>query len=312
MREIIISPGEAGGRFDRYLGKYLRQASRSFLYKMLRKKNITLNGAKADGSEILQSGDHIKLFFSDETLEKFTAGADKASGIPRIDLDIIYEDDDVIFINKPAGMLSQKARPEDISLCEYLAAYLADRRGDDPDGRKVFSPGVCNRLDRNTSGLITAGKTLRGLQSLSEAFRERKADKYYLAIVRGELSQNTGFDGYLTKDAASNTVSLGADGSSGGEHVSTEIYPLYTKGGYSLVRVKLLTGKTHQIRATMQYLGYPIVGDKKYGAADLSLARRQLLHSYELVFKDTGERFIAAPPKDFTDTAALLGLSMGE
>ena len=183
MQEIKISGREAGQRLDKFLGKYLREAGSGFLHKMLRKKNITLNGKKADGSERLSEGDCLRLFLAEETIRKFQG--ENSVRRTKTELDFVYEDAQVLFVNKPAGMLSQKAAPEDISLCEHLISYLLQSGQITEEELTRFRPGVCNRLDRNTSGLVAAGKTLTGLQALSELFRSRRLEKYYLALVQG-------------------------------------------------------------------------------------------------------------------------------
>ena len=167
MKQIIVKEGDSGQRLDKYLGKYLKEAPKSFLYKMMRKKNITLNGKKAQGNEILKAMDEIRLFLAPETIEKFQG--EEKKGVYR-KLDIPYEDDQVLFVNKSAGILSQKASREDISLVEYITGYLQNKEGAEAEMGGGFRPGVCNRLDRNTSGLVAAGKTVKGLQSLSECF----------------------------------------------------------------------------------------------------------------------------------------------
>ena len=143
----------------KYLSKYMEEAPKSFFYKMLRKKNIKLNDKKATGSEMLQTGDKVTVYFSDETFEKFR-GETKKVIYPVIDLDIVYEDEDVLIVNKPAGMLSQKAKPQDVTLVEYILGYLQKKGEWSP--KDSLKPGICNRLDRNTSGLVIAGKSLRG------------------------------------------------------------------------------------------------------------------------------------------------------
>ena len=163
MKELTIGKNEKGQRLDKFLQKYLKEASKGFLYKMLRKKNITLNGKKAQGNEMLEEGDLVKLFLSDETVAKFQ-GKREAVRYPVTDLDIIYEDEDVVLINKKAGMLSQKAAPQDVSLVEYFLGYLQEKGEWDPN--QSFTPGICNRLDRNTSGMVVAGKSLQGLQKM--------------------------------------------------------------------------------------------------------------------------------------------------
>ena len=183
------------------------------LYKMLRKKNITLNNSKATGDEKLKCGDIIKIFFSDETFEKFSADNNRTVNDDYYNriyrpLDIIYENSDVIFINKPSGMLSQKAKPEDVSLVEYLIAHLIHKGELNAGDLASFKPGICNRLDRNTSGIVAAGKTTKGLQQLSEAFKQRTLGKYYLCIVKGNVDKCALIKGYLYKDNKTNKVTI--------------------------------------------------------------------------------------------------------
>ncbi|MBQ4424848.1 MAG: RluA family pseudouridine synthase [Lachnospiraceae bacterium] len=296
MKKCTVGPLDEGQRLDKFLTRYLKEAEKGFLYRMLRKKNITLNGKKAEGSERLKSGDEICFFFSDETFEKFRGKeepADKAAAAVPGDpsrVSVVYEDDQLIFMNKPAGMLSQKARPEDISLCEHLAAYLKAQGGASSAG---FSPGVANRLDRNTSGLVLAGKTLPGQQLLAQLFQERGLEKYYLCIVKGRLEEPLHSRRYWKKDAETNTVQILTEPQPDTQPVELMIAPeKKLKDGFSLLRVRLITGKSHQIRAQLAALGLPVLGDGKYGEADLNRAfaekynhplRHQLLHAYEIV-----------------------------
>ena len=205
MKTFIIKENEAGQRFDKYLKKLLKEAPSSFVYKMLRKKNIVLNGKKADGSEKLNARDEVKLFLADETYDKF-AGAEVKESFPTTALDIVYEDEDILIINKPAGMLSQKAQPSDISANEYIIGYLLQSRALKETDLRTFRPSVCNRLDRNTSGLLTAGKTLKGLQDLSETLKKRTVKKYYLCLVAGCIRAPQHLKGYLMKDERQNRV----------------------------------------------------------------------------------------------------------
>ena len=205
MKTFIIKENEAGQRFDKYLKKLLKEAPSSFVYKMLRKKNIVLNGKKADGSEKLNARDEVKLFLADETYDKF-AGAEVKESFPTTALDIVYEDEDILIINKPAGMLSQKAQPSDISANEYIIGYLLQSRALKETDLRTFRPSVCNRLDRNTSGLLTAGKTLKGLQDLSETLKKRTVKKYYLCLVAGCITAPQHLKGYLVKDERQNRV----------------------------------------------------------------------------------------------------------
>ena len=177
----------------------MEEAPKSFFYKMLRKKNIVLNQKKADGSEKLKTGDTIRLYLAEETIEKFRKTPEKPAAGKQVKypkLDIVYEDEKVIFLNKPAGVLSQKAKETDVSLTEALGVYLSEKNAGE---ETMFRAGLCNRLDRNTSGLILAGKTVAATQQLSELIAERAVGKYYLTVVKGTVTETERIRGYLTK-----------------------------------------------------------------------------------------------------------------
>lgn len=293
VRQIEINANQSGQRFDKFLQKYMREATKSFIYKMLRKKNITLNGKKAQGNEKLEPGDKVVLFFSEETLEKFCGDSPENKGKRQADFPIIYEDDQILLINKPAGLLSQKAKPEDVSLVELVQQYVGCEPG--------FSPGICNRLDRNTSGIVVAGKTLPALQKMSELFRTREAEKYYLTIVKGAMTEKKEVDGYLLKDAKTNKVTVYREEKKGSSYIRTGYEPLVTTREMTLLRVHLMTGKPHQIRSHLSSLGHPVLGDAKYGGAHPQI-KYQLLHAYELHFPKLGKPFEKISGKCFTAT----------
>lgn len=309
MREFQINSNEAGQRFDKYLKKLLAEAPNSFIYKMLRKKNITLNGKKSDGTEKLAKGDTVKLFLSDETFDKF-AGAQNAAAsyehLKELDtLPVIYEDEDVLIVNKPSGMLSQKAKPTDVSANELIISYLIGKGELTEEMMRTFKPSVCNRLDRNTSGLLVAGKTLKGLQEMSQALKERTVLKYYRCIVKGEVRERSYIKAWLAKDERTNKVTICAnqpqiDTENAFLPIETEYVPLQVKRGYSELEVHLITGRSHQIRAHLASIGHPIVGDSKYGDKKVNERFRkelqidsQLLHAYRMVFADGRE--VTAP-----------------
>ncbi len=308
MKEIVINENEAGQRLDKFLGKLLKEAPASFYYKMLRKKNIVLNGKKATGNEKLTAGDSVKLFLSDETFEKFAGKRqtnDLAASVPNIALEIVYEDHDVLAINKPAGMLSQKAKKEDISANEYILQYLLESGTITRASLHTFKPSVCNRLDRNTSGILVAGKTLNGLQQMSKAFRERSMEKYYLAIVAGHISKPRRIEGFLKKDEKNNQVTILSEPSNDAKPIITEYRPLKLVGQVTLLEVHLITGRSHQIRAHLASIGHPVIGDTKYGNPRLNReflknagVTHQLLHAYRLFLAD-GTKIQADAPKEF-------------
>ena len=317
MRIVAIGEKEAGQRLDKFLGKYLNLAGKNFLYKMMRKKNITLNGRKCDGSERLEAGDEIRLFLADETIEKFSQV--KVQKVDKKTLDIVYEDDHILLVNKPAGMLSQKARDTDVSLVEYLIDYLLDSGQITREGLQTFRPSVCNRLDRNTSGLVAAGKSLAGLQGLSAVLQDRSLHKYYLCGVWGRVQEQKRIEGILIKDERTNQVTIlseqaargkgkGKKGENGqaGSRICTEYEPIDYRDGYTLLKVTLITGKTHQIRAHLASVGYPIVGDYKYGDFRVNEEARkkykvtsQMLHSFRMTFPEMSEPLAYLSEKSF-------------
>ena len=315
MKEIRIGENESGQRLDKFLLKYMSLAPKSFIYKMLRKKNITLNGKKAQGNEQLRQGDAVKLFLSDDTIGKFSET--RTAGYAETELDILYEDKHTIFINKPAGMLSQKAAAEDVSLVEHLIAYLLKTGQISEEALATFRPSVCNRLDRNTSGIVAAGKSLAALQQLSAMFRERSLKKYYLCLVHGRVTEARRISGFLSKDERTNRVRVQRAGERRSPQkeearIETEYRPLRSGDGVTLLEVHLITGKTHQIRAHLAAEGHPIIGDYKYGMRSVNDSFKrayglstQLLHSCRLCFPEcTGAlselsgREITAPVPD--------------
>lgn len=296
MREIVIGKNESGQRLDKYLQKYLKEASKSFIYKMLRKKNIKLNGRRAEGKEILLPGDEVTIFFSEDTLRKF-CGETKVISYPVTDLSIVYEDDNVVLLNKPAGMLSQKAKNDDTTLVEYLLGYLQHSGQWQPGG--AFTPGICNRLDRNTSGLVIAGKSLPGVQKMSQLLKERTLDKYYFTIVEGRMTEPAVIRGYLSKEEVINRVTVFAEDGPGRSYIETAYEPVQNNGKYTLLRVKLVTGKTHQIRAHLAGMGHPLMCDVKYGGKRLEGQRSFFLHAGEVHFPDLEEEFAGLSGKVF-------------
>ena len=325
MRELIFQE-DAGQRLDKYLQKYLNLAPKSFLYKMLRKKNIVLNGKKAEGSEKLKNGDVIRLYLSEETLEKFHESR-KADQYPRWPgLEIVYEDRQLLLVNKPAGMLSQKADPKDVSLNEYLVGYLLESGQVTPESLAGFTPGVCNRLDRNTSGLVIGAKTLVAAQEMGRLLKERRAGKYYLALVKGQVTRKERIRGWLAKDEAKNQARISREPLENGAPIETAYEPLAAKKDMTLLKVELVTGKTHQIRSHLAGIGHPLAGDRKYGDAAFNRYFRetyglnsQFLHSWQIEFpvmepplEGVSQKTVTAkPPKLFQKILQAEKLSVG-
>ncbi|MCR5609661.1 MAG: RluA family pseudouridine synthase [Lachnospiraceae bacterium] len=295
MKEIIVGKNEAGQRVDKLLFKYLNSAPKSFVYKMLRKKNIVLNDKKSEGNEILKLNDNIKIYLSDETYDKFSGNACEVKVNKSLEpiADVIFENEDILFFNKPAGVLSQKAEKDDYSLNEYLIEYMLNNGSISENELKSFKPSICNRLDRNTSGLVCCGKTLKGTQFLTRCIRERDVHKFYITIVKGIIKKSLTIDGYLIKDSKTNKVSITKDKRDNADRIITKIIPVTDNGRYSVVRIELVTGKTHQIRAHLSSIGNPIIGDVKYGDKEVNQYVRktyklnnQLLHAYEMIFEE--------------------------
>ncbi len=317
MQEIIIKENDAGQRLDKMLAKYMNLAPKSFFYKMLRKKNITLNQKKAEGSEKLSVGDTVQLFLSEETIANFTEK--KQIPIYRETLPILYEDAHIILINKPSGMLSQKAKEGDISAVERLHSHLLANGSFTQEDFKRFSPSICNRLDRNTSGILIAGKSLIGLQTMAELLKSRTIEKYYLCIVAGEVKKAAVIQGYLKKEKEKNLVTVVTNcrqKDTQAVWIETQYQPLAFHNKVSLLQIKLITGRSHQIRAHLASIGHPVIGDIKYGDPKINFiyqkkyaVQSQLLHAYRLKMpKLSGElaylsekEFIAPYPKEFAD-----------
>ena len=306
MKLITVHKQEEGQRLVKLLGAYLKEAPNSFFYKMLRKKNITLNGKKADGTEKLKCGDEIRLFLSDETYEKFAGKVQPKEKFPMVKLNIVYEDSNVIFINKPAGMLSQKSVPSDVSLNEYLLGYLEKSGQWKQEESKAFRPSVCNRLDRNTSGMVICGKSMAGLQQMAALLKDRSLHKYYLCLVKGVMTESQHLEGYLLKDENSNQVKIFQKETEWAAHIITEYEPLYTEGETTLLKVTLVTGKSHQIRAHLSSIGHPIIGDPKYGDRKVNAffrethgIKNQMLHAWKLTFPELAEPLDNLSEKSF-------------
>ena len=388
MREINVSTNEAGQRLDKLLRKYLKNANTSFIYKMLRKKNIVLNDKKAEGKEILNLGDSVKMYFSEDTFATMTGRTGQNSGSaetnraaaasasaqtasagkssaqmhlnrssagkssPQMHLNgssagknsaqmrrgassgnsserrdqrafdveefrkhIVYEDENLLVLNKPAGWLSQSDTSGLPSVNELCLQYLMATGALTEAQLQTFKPGIANRLDRNTSGLILFGKTLPALQALAGLLRDRTMEKYYLAIVCGDIDHAQRIDGYLAKDERTNRVEIRPQPFPDAVEIHTAYEPLKRSADYTVLKVHLITGKTHQIRAHLRAIGHPIIGDPKYGRKDANAYYRshggvksQLLHAWELHFPETldgplrnlaGQTITAEPPKDF-------------
>ena len=310
MQTYQVGANQAGQRLDKFLKKFMPEAGSNFLYKMLRKKNIILNGKKADGSEILNLNDIISFYFSDETYQKFTGQTEASFSYEVYEkafqslkgIKVVFENEAILVLNKPAGILSQKADNSDLSINEWMIGYLLDSHPDFEKDILSFKPSVCNRLDRNTSGLVLCGKSLAGTQYLSRLIHDRKIRKFYHTICIGTIDKPSDLKGFLIKDEKANRVyvSANSNGNPDESYIETTYFPIKQVVSNTLLEVELITGKPHQIRAHLASIGHPIVGDEKYGNHKKNLSfqkkygiRHQLLHACRIEFPadEEAERF---------------------
>ncbi len=308
MKELIIDKNESEQRLDRFLKKYLKEAPNSFIYKMIRKKNIKLNGKRAQIDTILAKGDTVQLYLSDETIEKFRGEDEiiKSTFKPKI----VYEDNNIILMNKPVGILSHSEKKNSYdNMVDSMINYLYLKGEYNPKLEKTFVPAICNRLDRNTSGIIIGAKNSQTLRLINEALRNNYIDRYYKTIVIGEIKEEKIIEGYLTKDGELNKVEVSKKEDEDSKKISTRIKPLITKSEYSLLEIQLLTGRTHQIRAHLAYIGHPIIGDFKYGNRQINEyfkkefgLKNQILHGYKVIFNGLDKPLNYLNQREFTSS----------
>ncbi len=284
MLEIKINQLNENQRLDKYLLKFFNKAPKSFIYKMLRKKNIKLNNQKANGNELIFNKDTIQIYLSDETINNFKE--QKEIKKTSLDFKIIFEDENIILCYKPINLVSQPDKTNKTnSLNDQLIFYL--HKNNQYKNSCDFTPSICNRLDKNTSGIVTFGKNLKSLQSLNNAFKCDLIDKHYLTAVYGNIKNAGSIELYHKKDK--NKAILSKEYIEGSKKIITKYTPLVNKDNKTLLDIKLLTGKTHQIRASLEYIGYPIIGDKKYGDIknkNVFNLSYQFLHCYKIHFKN--------------------------
>ena len=307
VKTLTATENEDGVRVDRLIGKYLDDAPKGFIYKMIRKKNIKVNGKRAKGDQRVREGDTVEIYLSDETLERFKKQKITGSGT----IKIVYEDENILIADKPRGVLSQTGRSKKASINEDIIAYLLEKGEISENSLNTFRPSVVTRLDQNTSGLIMAGKNLNALRELSEMVRDRKIGKYYKCIVEGILTGEKTLEGYHICENGINKVRILDKPLPKASKVICRYKSLERLGANTLLEVELITGKKHQIRAQMAHIGHPVVGDVKYGAK--SFGKGYALYCEKLLFpKMDGElsylserEFMADEPSDFKEMSGI-------
>ncbi len=293
MRELTVGKNDAGQRADKFLLKTLVNMPKSLLYKSIRLKKIKRNGARLSPEAVLCEGDVLRLFISDEFFKEETGAVRLDRVHPRID--VLYEDANVLLINKKPGVsVHEDETQSGDNLLVQMQAYLYRKGEYDPSREHSFAPALCNRIDRNTGGIVIAAKNAEALRLMNEKIRLRELDKYYLCAVHGVPTPSAAtLCAYLAKDEKSKLVTVldrlppSKEKASAFKHIKTRYKTLAVKGDLALLEVELLTGRTHQIRAHMAHIGHPLLGDGKYGCikGDRALGyKHQALYAYRLVF----------------------------
>lgn len=288
MKEFTIGKNDAGQRLDRFLSKAVPLLPASLAQKYIRLKRIKCNGARVARDTRLKDGDVLQLYINDEFFDKprednafLTVAAPK--------LHIVYEDEHILLVDKRPGLA---VHPHDgaeygRTLIDHIQAYLYQKREWRPREENAFTPALCNRIDRNTGGIVIAAKTAEALRVMNQKIKDREMDKRYLAIVEGTPKPQKGsLKGYLFKDAKKNRVFVTDTPQTGSKSCQTNYITLASHKGLSLVECELITGRTHQIRAQFAHAGHPLLGDGKYGKLDKKSGRTyQALYSYKLTFR---------------------------
>ena len=307
MRSYIIQKSEEGQTLEKYIQKLLVSAPISFIYKLFRKKDVKVNGHHEDRKFIISENDEVAIYIKEEQFEEFLK--EKAFKPNNQIKDwIVYEDENVLFINKPRGLLVQKSAPQDESLDQLVVEYLIYKGEYDPNKELAFKPVPAHRLDRNTSGIVAFGKNHQALELLFELFKNHNLiNKHYLALVVGQMEKDKdSINAPLKKDEKTNTVTV-ASLEKGGKTAKTVYKVVKAYKDYSLLDVTLLTGRTHQIRVHLAYVHHPIIGDEKYGdfAANRVFKQKygfnkQFLHAYKIGFGDLPSPLTNLSRKEFT------------
>ena len=299
MKEFTIGKNDAGQRLDRWLAKTLPLLPAPLAQKYIRLKRVKVNGKGSQRDVRLQLGDILQLYINDEFFEQ-PREENAFLGVFKPHLDIVYEDENLMLLNKRPGLLCHADEHEKVNtLITHIQAYLYQKKEWNPRDEHSFTPALCNRIDRNTGGIVIAAKTAEGLRVMNQKIRDRELKKYYLCIVHGTLPRPAGrLEGYILKDEAKKQVTVSSRPRPGAKTAVTLYETLAVRNGLSLVRCQLITGRTHQIRAQFAAAGHPLLGDGKYGSERQNKRygrSYQALYSYRLEFCFTTDAGALAP-----------------
>lgn len=291
MRTIKIGPNDAGQRLDKFIGKALPSIPQSLMYKFIRTKKIKVNRKRAEPQTVLNEGDELSLFIGEDLFPPQDGKHDVSGFIENIvpKLDVLYEDGNILLLNKRPGILVHEDKEGNTNtLSSHLKAYLYRKGEYDPASENSFAPALCNRIDRNTGGIVVAAKNAAALREMNRLIKEGRLSKYYICAVHGIPRPEEGLlRSYLRKDSERNTVDISDRPRDGYLEIRTGYRTLAKRDGNSLLEIRLYTGRTHQIRAQMAHIGHPLLGDGKYGVINCDKKkgyRYQALWSYRVVF----------------------------
>lgn len=303
MRSITVKKNDAGQRLDKFLTKSVKGLPMSLMYKFIRTKKIKVGGKRTDGKYMLSEGDVIDLYIKDEF---FDSPENDKGALTHIEpkIDVVYEDENIILVNKRPGVVVHEDKDaRDNTLIMHIQAYLYKKGEYDPTGELSFAPALCNRIDRNTGGIVVAAKNAAALREMNEKIKNNEISKFYLCAVKGIMPKKSDtLTGYLIKDSATNTVTVYDRKVKDAKNIITKYRVLAEKNGNSLLEVELVTGRTHQIRAHMAHIGHPLLGDGKYGVnrgEKRDGYKYQALYAYRIRF-------------DFADDSGTLGYLRGK
>ena len=303
MKEFTIKKNDAGQRLDKFLTKAVKGLPTSLMYKFIRTKKIKVNRARTEQKYVLQEGDIVQLFIKDEFFDS-PERDDSALASIKPKLTVVYEDENIILVNKRPGVLvHEDDEGKDNTLIMHIKAYLYQKGEYDPENEQSFAPALCNRIDRNTGGIVIGAKNAEALRVMNEKIKNDEISKFYYCAVHGKMPKKADtLTGFLLKDSDKNQVKIFDKQVKGSKNIITKYKVVSEKNGNSLLEIELVTGRTHQIRAHLSYIGHPLLGDGKYGVNKDDRAKGykyQALYAYRLRF-------------DFNDDSGALGYLRGK